>query len=143
MCKKNLLISCQLHKPQTWILPLPLLSPTLHPIYEEIVGSTFRLYQNLTTSHCFHCHLVQVTTISHMDANVRAWLLHSCLTLRSHGLQPARLLCPWASPGKNTGVGCHALLQGIFKTQELNACLLCLLRWQVGSSPLAPPGKPM
>ena len=27
-----------------------------------------------------------------------------------HGLQPARLLCPWDSPGKNTGVGCHALL---------------------------------
>ena len=30
-----------------------------------------------------------------------------------HGLQPARLLCPWDSPGKNTGVSCHALLQGI------------------------------
>ena len=28
-------------------------------------------------------------------------------------LQPARLLCPWDSPVKNTGVGCHALLQGI------------------------------
>ena len=27
------------------------------------------------------------------------------------GLQPARLLCPWNSPGKNTGVGCHSLLQ--------------------------------
>ena len=26
----------------------------------------------------------------------------------------ARLLCPWDSPGKNTGVGCHFLLQGIF-----------------------------
>ena len=31
------------------------------------------------------------------------------------------------SPGKNTGVGCHALLQGIFPTQELNLCFLCLL----------------
>ena len=30
-----------------------------------------------------------------------------------HGLQPARLLCPRDSPGKSTGVGCHALLQGI------------------------------
>ena len=30
-----------------------------------------------------------------------------------HRLQPARLLCPWDSPGKNTGVGCHFLLQGI------------------------------
>ena len=33
------------------------------------------------------------------------------------GLQPSRLLCPWTSPGKNTGVGCHFLLQGIFPTQ--------------------------
>ena len=32
----------------------------------------------------------------------------------------ARLLCPWDSPGKNIGVGCHFLLQGIFPTQELN-----------------------
>ena len=39
------------------------------------------------------------------------------LTLPSHGLQPAKLLCPWDSPGKNTGVGGHALLQGIFPTQ--------------------------
>ena len=56
---------------------------------------------------------------------------------------PARLLCPWDSPGKNTGVGCHALFQGIFLTQELNVCLLCLLHWQAGSLPLAPPGKPI
>ena len=40
--------------------------------------------------------------------------------LRPHGLQPTRLLCPWDSPGKNTGVGCHALLQGIFPTQGSN-----------------------
>ena len=38
-------------------------------------------------------------------------------SLQPHGLQPARLLCPWDSPGKNTGVGCHALLQGSFLTQ--------------------------
>ena len=40
--------------------------------------------------------------------------------LRLHGLQPARLLCPWDSSGKNTGVGCHALLQGIFLSQGPN-----------------------
>ena len=33
---------------------------------------------------------------------------------------PPRLLCPWDSPGKNTGVGCHFLLQGIFPTQGSN-----------------------
>ena len=41
-------------------------------------------------------------------------------SLRPHGLQPTRLLSPWDSPGKNTGVGCHALLQGIFLTQGSN-----------------------
>ena len=46
------------------------------------------------------------------------------------------------SPGKNTGVGCHALLQGIFLTQGSNTCLLGLMHWQTGSLPLAPPGKP-
>ena len=45
-------------------------------------------------------------------------------SLRPHGQQPARLLCPCNFPGKNTGVGCHFLLQGIFPTQESNSCLL-------------------
>ena len=45
-------------------------------------------------------------------------------TLQPHGLQPARLLCPWDCPGKDTGVGCHFLLQGIFPTQGLNLGLL-------------------
>ena len=53
----------------------------------------------------------------------------------------ARLLCLWDSPGENTGVCCHAVLHGIFPTQGSNQCLLCLLLWQVGSSPLRPPGK--
>ena len=45
-------------------------------------------------------------------------------SLRPHGLQPSRLLCPWDSPGKNTGVGSHSLLQGIFPTQQLILGLL-------------------
>ena len=72
-----------------------------------------------------------------------AKLLQPCLTLCDlYGLQSVRLLCPWDSPGTGTGVGCHALLQGIFLTQGLNLCLLCLLHWQAGSLPLVPPGKP-
>ena len=66
--------------------------------------------------------------------------LQSRLTLRLYGLQPTSgLLCPWDSPGKNTGVGCRDLLQGIFLTQGSN---LCLLRWLAGSLPLVQPGKP-
>ena len=45
-------------------------------------------------------------------------------------------------PGKNTGAGCHSLLQGIFLTQGLKLCLWHPLYWQVDSSSLAPPGKP-
>ena len=45
-------------------------------------------------------------------------------SLRSHGLQPTRLLCTWDFPGKNTGVGSHFLLQGIFLTQGSNLGLL-------------------
>ena len=51
--------------------------------------------------------------------------------------------CPWDSPGKNTGVGSHFLLQGIFPNQGLNPCLLSLVHWQAASLPLAPPGKPL
>ena len=50
-------------------------------------------------------------------------------SVRPYGLQPARLFCPWDSPGKN-GTSCHLLLQGIFPTQGLNLYLLCLLHWQ-------------
>ena len=55
---------------------------------------------------------------------------------------PPRVLCRWDFLGKNTGVGCHALLQGIFPTQGSNPCLRHLLHWQVDSLPPAPPGKP-
>ena len=67
-------------------------------------------------------------------------------------LRPATQLCPTLRdpvdrsppgssvhgdfPGKNTGVGCHFLLQGIFPTQKWHLSLLHLLRWEVGSLPL-------
>ena len=64
-------------------------------------------------------------------------------SVRPYGLQPARLLCPWDSPGKNTEVGCCALFPGILLTQGSNpADVSCIyLHWQVGSLPLVPPGK--
>ena len=61
--------------------------------------------------------------------------------LQPLGPLPARLLCPWDSPDKNTGMGCQAIFQGIL-TQGLNPCLFPLLHWQVDSLPLAPLGKP-
>ena len=55
-----------------------------------------------TAYHTMSCHLVN----------------QSCPILCDP--QSTRFLCPWNSPGKNTGVGCQFLLQGIFPTQELN-----------------------
>ena len=56
-------------------------------------------------------------------------------SLRTRELQPARLLCPWNFPGKNTGVGCHFLLQGLFLTHGSNLHFLHLVHWQVNSLP--------
>ena len=59
----------------------------------------------------------------------------SCPILWPYGLQPSKLLCPWNFPGKNTGTGCHFLLQGIFLTQGLNPHLL---HWQRDSTTVLP-----
>ena len=67
----------------------------------------------------------------------RVWLF------ATYGLKPSRLLSPWDSPGKNTGVGGHPHLQGIFPTQGSNLRLLHLLNCQADSLPLVPPRKPM
>ena len=81
--------------------------------------------------------------LSHQGSPKNSRVVKSCLTLlQPHGLQHFGLLCPWDSPGKNTGVGCHFLLQGIFLTQGSNPRLLHLLHWQADSLPLVPPGKP-
>ena len=45
-------------------------------------------------------------------------------SVRPQRRQPTRFLCPWDSPGKNTGVGCHYLLQGIFLIQGSDLGLL-------------------
>ena len=72
---------------------------------------------------------------------VHRWVcvcVHSVMSnsLWPHGLQPARLLCPWNFSGKNIGAGCHFLLQGIYQIQGLNMHFLCLLHWQADSLPL-------
>ena len=62
-----------------------------------------------------------------------------CLTLlRPCGLYATRLLCQWAYPGNNTGVGCHFLFQGIFPLQGSNSCHL---HWLAGSLPLSHQGN--
>ena len=59
-------------------------------------------------------------------------------SLRPHGLQPTRLLCPWDFPGKSTGVGCHCLLRNLSTTdiQILSKIAvakkkLCSMNWAI------------
>ena len=81
--------------------------------------------------------------IIHPKLKLRAqwWFSGSVVSnpLWPHGLQPARLLCPWDFLGKNTGVSYRFLLQGIFLTQGLNPRLL---HWQADSLPLSHQGSP-
>ena len=76
---------------------------------------------------------------SHGQGSFSIPLFSLCVLLSVILWTVAGPLCPCDSSGKNTGVGCHFFLQGIFLTQELNPCLL---QWQESSLPLAPTGKP-
>ena len=86
-------------------------------------------YQSVVDLKCFRC-----ITEWFNYARAHARLVAQCVRLlQPHGLYPARLLHPWHSPGKNTGAGCHFLLQGIFPIQGSSPGLLhCnrTLYWQ-------------
>ena len=76
------------------------------------------------TMWCFRC-IAKWFSFTHTHTHTHTCVCalgHSGMSnsLWPHALQPFRLLCPWDSPGKDTGVGCHALLQGIFPTQGSN-----------------------
>ena len=108
----------------------------------------------ITILVAIHCrrHLTALLWAPHFTSFYGAYqrMSYQCLTtislkslscvwdpLQYYGLQPARLLCPWISPSKNTGVGLHSLLQGIFQprgqTQDSSI--------EADSLPSEPPGK--
>ena len=69
----------------------------------------------------YSIHILQAParlSLDELACKIMCVCTQSCLTLQPHGLQPARFFYPWNFPGKNTGVGCHFLLQGIFLTQR-------------------------
>ena len=84
-------------------------------VLESVVGlhrtSQFQLLQHQWLGHA---------------AAAAAKSLQSCPTLRHHRQQPTKLLCPWDSPGKNTGVGCHFLLQCMKVKSESKVAQSCL-----------------
>ena len=61
----------------------------------------------------------------HSFLSVAAAAAKSCPTLQSHRRQPTRPPCPWDSPGKNTGVGCHSLLQCMKVKSESEVAQSC------------------
>ena len=99
----------------------------LHP-YQHLI--------KIPQDYCFFSNIF-------LSACVCAKLLQSCLTLcNPMDSSPLGFSVHGNSPGKNNGVGCHALLQGTFQTREQTR-LLRLLHWQVCSLPLVPSGKPI
>ena len=93
--------------------------------------------------------LLLTEVVSRMYTSVLCMSSRSVVSssLGPHGLQPTRLLCPWNSPGQNTGVGSRFFLLGIFPTQGLNPGLqhcgriLYLLSHQ--GSPVVVAGRPL
>ena len=86
----------------------------------SLSDSSLLVYRD-ATDFCLFCILKQPNSLM-------SRLQFSCSvvsdSLQPHGPQHARLPWPWNYPGKNTRVGCHFLLQGIFPTQGLNPGLL-------------------
>ena len=73
-----------------------------------------------------NCHRFQITEIKNLRWHAAAKSLLSCPTVRPYRRRPTRLPHPWDSPGKNTGVGCHFLLQCMKVKSESEVAQLCL-----------------
>ena len=99
-------------------------------IYPFLNSQPFALGLNYTTwlsdSSSYRGQIVGFVLHNHMSKF--PWSPLACLlvaqSMKHHRLQPARLLSPWDSPGKDTGVGFHSLLQGIFLIQRSSLGLL-------------------
>ena len=90
-------------------------------------------------------HFIGTKHTMYMSGMCHAAVLSSAVVsdpLWPYRLWPTRILCPWNFIGKNTGVGCHFLLQGIFLTEGSNLHFLCLLHCRQILYPLSHQGSP-
>ena len=112
-------------KPRTALGPKPHVRKSSSASPPISLLSTSMIHAHTSGGCCAVC-LWEEAVFPQVSLQCCAVLSHSVMTnsLQAHGLQPSRLLCPWDFPDKNTGVGCHALLQGIFPTQGSNPGLL-------------------
>jgi len=116
LCLQAVLASCIAHlQAASWVL-FSLHVAELLPVQ----GSRVLVYCSLSPSYSVSPHITLTMNASclphlpcHKHPPGRRRQVASVVSdsVRPHGLQPTRLLCPWDSPGKNTGVGCHFLLQ--------------------------------
>ena len=90
----------------------------------SLVGYNPRGQKESDTTEVTYIHTYTHTDRTHSPSIPKMPLCHACSfvsdSLQPRGLEPTRLLCPRNFPGKNTGEGCHFLLQGIFSTQGSN-----------------------
>ena len=128
-------------------------SNSLTTNYQNLIS---QLHQSKITRSVYHTVVLSTLyVLAHIipATNILSRYYYSCAVLCSavsvlpdslqpYGLKPTRLPCPWDYPSKNTGVGCHFLLQGIFQIQGLNPHLWQLLDWQADSLPRSHPGSP-
>ena len=103
-------------------------------LFFSTIQFILRLWMVLPSSFCFPQILLSCLTKWYQTRgfwNATNLCIYSSMYSRSvvsnssnHGPQPARLLCLWDFPGKNSGVGCHCLLQEIFPDQGLKLGIL-------------------
>ena len=98
--------------------------PREHTLYSSVLGTFYKINHMLATKNFNKFKKIEIMSSIFYDQ------IHMELGINSKKKTGN-------SPGKNTGVGCHFLLQGIFLTIGLNSHLLCPLHWQVGSLPLS------
>ena len=117
-----------------WPDPPPFLASQPHSRLQSLdAWILFRFTSTLTMPLCVCvCVRVHARSVSQSDPTICDPMVHSPPGSSVHG----------DSPGKNTGVGCHFLLQGIFPSQGLKLHLLHLQHWQVDSLPLCHLGNP-
>ena len=129
--------SCQLYSPLCWYFTNSLVK--FFTLFHLFSCSAWESWSKITSSTnarsriCQHPFYAVLCSVPSVVSN----------SLQPYGPQTTRLLCPRDSPGKNTRVGCHAILQGIFPTQESNLCLLYLLHRRQILYPLSHLGNPL
>ena len=120
----------------------------LHDLAPASLTSQNTCHPHLCSRRPSHSGLFPFLENYHEHVHSCHWHVLTCMHAKSLFATPwtVALQAPLSVGFSRPGIlemGCHPLLQGIFPTQGSNLHLLCLLHWQIGSLPLAPPGKPM